>query len=169
MSKTFINQIPPEGGRKYSITANGDGTSVIKDVTQYIEEGTPWSAEDANQAMRLEDYGGSKTGVVKDSDKFGGHVPTYYGKAPVRRTATIGTAWEGAASPYTQTVAVAGILDSDCPHISPVYDADLDIALAQRDAWSMISRADTQAGAIVFKCFEDKPEVEIPVQIEVLR
>lgn len=56
MSKVFYDQIPPETGRKYSIMANPDNTSSIVDVTQYVQEGTAWSAADANEAMRKEDY-----------------------------------------------------------------------------------------------------------------
>jgi hypothetical protein len=56
LSKTFVDQIPPETGRKYNIISNGDGTSSIVDVTVYTQEGTAWGAVDANQAMRKEDY-----------------------------------------------------------------------------------------------------------------
>lgn len=83
-------------------------------------------------------------------------------------TAAIPTDWVG-DGPYTQMVAVAGILATDMPHITPVYDADSEKAMAQRDAWGCISRAEAAAGGIGFACFEDKPESAIPIQIEVMR
>lgn len=83
-------------------------------------------------------------------------------------TATVGTDWIG-SGPYTQTVAIAGILASDMPHVVPVYDADNTTAKAQREAWGCVSRGDAAAGGIQFTCFEDKPETAIPIQIEVMR
>lgn len=83
-------------------------------------------------------------------------------------TATVGTGWTG-SGPYTQTVAVAGVLASDMPHVVPVYDADNTTAQAQREAWGSVSRGVAAAGGIQFTCFEDKPETAIPIQIEVMR
>lgn len=83
-------------------------------------------------------------------------------------TGTLGTGWTG-SGPYTQTVAVSGILASDMPHVAPVYDADNTTAQAQREAWGCVSRGVAAAGGIQFTCFEDKPETAIPIQIEVMR
>lgn len=83
-------------------------------------------------------------------------------------TATVGTGWTG-SGPYTQTVAIAGILATDMPHVVPVYDADNTTAKAQREAWGCVSRGVAAAGGIQFTCFEDKPETAIPIQIEVMR
>ncbi len=83
-------------------------------------------------------------------------------------TATVGTGWTG-SGPYTQTVAIAGILATDMPHVVPVYDADNTTAQAQREAWGCVSRGVAAAGGIQFTCFEDKPEAAIPIQIEVMR
>lgn len=83
-------------------------------------------------------------------------------------TATLGTSWTG-SGPYTQTVAVAGILASDMPHIMPVYDAANATAIAQKEAWSCVSKAEAAAGGIKFTCFEDKPVAAVPLQIEVVR
>lgn len=83
-------------------------------------------------------------------------------------TATLGTGWTG-SGPYTQTVAVAGILATDMPHIMPVYDAANATAIAQKEAWSCVSKAEAAAGGIKFTCFEDKPGAAVPLQIEVVR
>lgn len=83
-------------------------------------------------------------------------------------TATITTTWSG-SGPYTQSVTVSGILESDMPHITPVYSSDNATAIAQKEAWSCISKAVTAANSITFSCFEDKPATEIPIQIEVMR
>ena len=83
-------------------------------------------------------------------------------------TATLSTSWTG-SGPYTQTVAVAGILATDMPHIMPVYSSDNATAITQKEAWSCVSKAEAAAGGIKFTCFEDKPGAEIPIQIEVMR
>lgn len=85
------------------------------------------------------------------------------------KTATISASWSGSAAPYTQSVTVAGILATDFPHITPVYSSTLATALAQKEAWSMVSKAVSNSGKITFTCFEEKPATAIPIQIEVTR
>lgn len=77
--------------------------------------------------------------------------------------------WQGAATPYTQTVAVAGILVTDTPHYTAVYSGTNDQKIAQQEAWSMVSEDSTANGSITFVCFEDKPEVDLALQLEVIR
>lgn len=87
----------------------------------------------------------------------------------ISTTATLGTGWSGDSAPYTQTVTVTGMLATDKPHISPVYSSDVSEALAQREAWGMVCDVDSSADKLTFTCFEDMPEVAIPIQIEVIR
>lgn len=84
-------------------------------------------------------------------------------------TATLGTAWTGSAEPYTQTISVPGILASDMPHITPVYSTDNATAFAQKEAWNCVSKGEAAANAVVFTCLEERPQAEIPIQIEVIR
>lgn len=83
-------------------------------------------------------------------------------------TATIGTGWTG-SGPYTQTVAVSGILASDMPHVVPVYSSDTATAIAQKEAWGCVSKGEAAAGGIKFTCFDSKPGTSVPIQIEVVR
>ena len=83
-------------------------------------------------------------------------------------TSTISTSWTG-SGPYTQTVAVAGILETDMPHVTPVYSGTNATAIAQKEAWAQVSRGEAAAGGIKFTCFTDKPVTAIPIQIEVVR
>ena len=77
--------------------------------------------------------------------------------------------WVGDTAPYVQTIEREGILESDRPHVTPVYSEELEKALAEKEAWAMVSDGETGEGTIIFTCFEDKPEVDIAVQIEVNR
>ena len=76
--------------------------------------------------------------------------------------------WSGTA-PYSQTIFVDGILDTDAPHISPVYSEVHETSVAEETAWSYVSKAVTSDGSITFSCFKKQPETTIIVQIEVLR
>ena len=84
-------------------------------------------------------------------------------------SATISTEWVGESEPYTQEVAVEGILASDIPHVGPVYSDDAKTAAAQKEAWGYVDMGISDDGKITFTCIEGKPETEIPIQIEVMR
>lgn len=71
-----------------------------------------------------------------------------------------------ASAPYTQTIAVEGILATDTPHWGVVYS---DAALAEKEAFSVVDELDTAAGSVTFTCFEEKPGVDLTIQMEVNR
>lgn len=77
--------------------------------------------------------------------------------------------WEGDKAPYTQRIGIEGILSTDTPHYGVVFDEDQDTRLAQREAFAMVDDLDTEDGAVIFTCFDDKPDVNIPIQMEVNR
>jgi hypothetical protein len=76
--------------------------------------------------------------------------------------------WSSEA-PYTQTVAVEGILAADWPHVCLVPSENVESALVQEENWGYVSRGMAEDGSITFTCYEDKPEVNLPLQIEVNR
>lgn len=92
-------------------------------------------------------------------------------KATVTKTTATLTAagWTGDAAPYTQTVTMEGIQASDAPHVAPVYSDALATKIAEKEAWAMVCEAEAAAGALAFTCFEEKPGVDITIQIEVVR
>lgn len=94
---------------------------------------------------------------------------TYVDSKRITKTETITTDWSGSDAPYTQSVTVSGILASDMPHIAPVYSTTNATAIAQKEAWACVSKAETSDGTITFTCFEEKPTIAIPIQIEVIR
>ena len=190
--KTVWKDHVVERPKTYRMVENADGTVTLVPVTgQVIQQGTALNAENLNHiedalaehdetlGKRLPVAGGTMEGGI---DMGGNAVKGL--KAPsagtdavtkdyvdgkrAAYTAVLTKQWVG-SGPYTQTVAVAGILASDMPHIMPVYDAANATAVAQKEAWSCVSKAEAAAGGIKFTCFEDKPGVEIPVQIEVMR
>lgn len=75
--------------------------------------------------------------------------------------------WTG-TGPYNQAVFLPQILETDTPHVAPVYDVDGAAAKKQMAAWQCVSFARAQNGQILFTCLDQKPETAIPIQIEVI-
>ena len=84
-------------------------------------------------------------------------------------TATLSTSWNGTSAPYTQTIGVEGVVETDTPHITPIYSQMLSTAILEKTAWGYVSKAESGQNAITFTCFETKPTTAITVQIEVIR
>lgn len=82
-----------------------------------------------------------------------------------------GEVWktEQVTAPYSQVVTLEGVLETDHPHVMPVYSEELETALLEKEAWAMVSKAETADGSITFTCFEEKPATAISLQIEVNR
>lgn len=93
---------------------------------------------------------------------------SYTDSKRLTKTATITTTWSG-SGPYTQAVSVSGILATDMPHIMPVYSTTNATAIAQKEAWACVSKAETSANTITFTCFEEAPTTAVQIQIEVMR
>lgn len=90
--------------------------------------------------------------------------------------------WTGEVAPYTQTIAVEGILETDTPHWGLVYsDAPeetgeesgeedvIALKLTEKENYNLVDDLDTADGSVTFTCFELKPEVALTIQMEVNR
>ena len=77
--------------------------------------------------------------------------------------------WVGNTAPYTQRIGIEGILSTDRPHYSAVYDKNQNTRLAQKEAFALVDDLDTEDGVLIFTCFEDKPKVGLSIQLEVNR
>lgn len=86
----------------------------------------------------------------------------------VSKLATLSTNWTG-TGPYTQSLSLTGILNTDSPHVGPVLDENKETALKQLESWNKVSFARAGDGEIVFTCLEEKPDTAVPIQIEVVR
>lgn len=69
-------------------------------------------------------------------------------------------------APYTQTVAVEGILATDRPHYGVVYSDNWE---AEKEAFALVDTLDTAEGSVTFTCFAEKPEADLTIQMEVNR
>jgi hypothetical protein len=88
--------------------------------------------------------------------------------ARTHMTATVtllASGWSEAA-PYTQTVAVAGISATDMAHYGLVYTDNRE---AEKEAFALVDELDSSDGTVTFTCFEEKPETDLTIQMEVNR
>ena len=81
---------------------------------------------------------------------------------------TLDTSWSGSAAPYSKSVTVTGILETDTPIIDVVMSGTYETDKARQEAWAYIYRAVTSNNSITFYASE-KPTVNLPVQIKVVR
>ena len=79
------------------------------------------------------------------------------------------TSWQGSSAPYTQSVDVEGILETDRPHYAPVYSDAISTKRLEKKAWDCVSDTDTRDGSVLFTCFDKKPTFGVNVMIEVNR
>lgn len=91
------------------------------------------------------------------------------GALHVTTTATLDEGQWSNSAPFEQSIVIPGIIESDVPHITPVYSTTNTTAITQKEAWACVSNAIAENGVIRFICFEDKPTTTIPIQIEVNR
>lgn len=84
-------------------------------------------------------------------------------------TGTLTSSGWTSAAPYTQTVNVSGILATDVPIVDLVLSSTTSTAISQTEAWSCVSKIETAAGSITATCLEEKPAIDIPIQLKVVR
>ena len=163
----FVN--PSEGlSMTGEIRMNGNplsGLPAPTDGTQAANKGYVDAAK--AEAGAYTDAAKAEAKTYTDTAKA--EANAYTDSRHITKTATITTTWSGSAAPYTQVISVAGISESDTPHITPVYSTTNATAIAQKEAWACVSKAVTAADKLTFTCFEDKPTTAIPIQIEVNR
>ena len=88
-----------------------------------------------------------------------------------RYSATFTAAGWSASAPYTQTASAAGVLATDDPFV----DVDMSGAsgsaqgAALTEAWGFVGRVTAGSGKITAYCYEEKPAVNLPVILKVVR
>ena len=98
-----------------------------------------------------------------------GYVDTKVAGAHLAAQVTLTAAGWSGNGPYTQKVNVNGILASDRVHWGVVYSSNAQTALVEKEAFALVDDLDSAAGSVTFTCFEEKPDVDLTVQLEVNR
>jgi hypothetical protein len=76
--------------------------------------------------------------------------------------------WIG-SGPFTQTVAVNGILSTDRPHWDVMLSTNTSAAIAELESFAVVDDLDTANNSVMFTCLQEKPEVNLTIQMEVNR
>ena len=124
--KTDYKDAMYDGQRRYRLIPNEDGTYSLPDETTYTQKGDKFGANDINSTNKAV----NQLGHVKE----------------VTLTAT---GWSSSA-PYTQTVNVSGMVETDRPTVSlylpdGITAADVDL---QSKAYDCVNRAVSGNGSI---------------------
>lgn len=93
----------------------------------------------------------------------------YVDQRRLTKTVTLRTALWSSALPYTQYCALSEVQSTDWIHIEPAYTGLLETDLAIKAAFACISYAYAQTKYITVQCFEEKPEVDLKLYVEVFR
>lgn len=170
--------VPTEHFEK-SIEANAKAAKEAQDTADQAKKDAESAQKTADNA--LPKAGGDMTGNINMGDKkvTGLGEPTdgkdavnkKYVDEKVKLFMVILNAenWEGEEAPYKQTISVEGILGTDRPHYGLIYSEETETVLAEKEAWVLVDDLDTADGSVTFTCFEDKPEINLSVQMEVHR
>ena len=114
--------------------------------------------------------GSRVTGLGEPEDAGDASTKGYVdGKHFIATVSLPAAGWAGDAAPYTQTVAVPGILETDRPHYGVIYSGTAEEKGLQKDGFAVVDDLDTGTGSVTFTCFEEAPEVDLTVQLEVNR
>ena len=76
-------------------------------------------------------------------------------------------AWIGDSAPYSQSITLTGVEGIQHIKAVPTFYGALDADVALSESCSMISYATYAGNVVTFKCLSEKPEVDVPVQLEV--
>lgn len=157
-----------------TLAAGSDATVTVTEVggVKHFAFGVPKGTDGLGTGdMSKSTYDTDSDGIVDNSEKLEGHTAAYFATAdhthdyaaPAKlRTATLGVAeWSGAEAPFTQTVAVEGVLEDpllQAIHISP--------APGYGTMWGTSGVECTEQGenSLTFTC-ETAPENDITVNI----
>jgi len=130
------------------------------------------NAHSAQFSAKLDKSGGTMTGMLTlysdPSQPMHAATKQYVDSKTSIFNVTLDTSWSGSAAPYSKSVTVTGILETDTPIIDVVMSGTYATDKARQEAWAYIYRAVTGNNSITFYASE-KPSVNLPVQIKVVR
>ena len=156
-----------------TLTAADVGAATTSDISSAINTHDGNSgAHSAQFGAKLDKSGGTMTGMLTlhDDPSQSMHAATkqYVDSKTSILNVTLDTSWSGSAAPYSKSITVTGILETDTPIIDVVMSGTYATDEARQEAWGYVYRAVTANNSITFYANE-KPTVELPVQIKVVR
>lgn len=166
-----VNGLVPPGGGYLSqeggtMTGNIDmsGNSITNLKTP-VNDG-----DAAPKGYVLPISGGAMTGPMTVLDPSDAGNPATKGYVDNKHFAAVvdlpASGWSGGA-PAVQEIALDGILATDNPHYGIVYSVGN--VEAEKEAFALVDELETEAGKLIFRCYGDRPAIDLRVQLEVNR
>lgn len=136
--KDDILDISVNEKRKYRQINNGDGTISLEDVTVYLQVGDNFGANDLNK--------------IAGSAKF------------VEKTGTLlASNWVGTESPYTNTLAMDGVTETNIVEIVTPSNVTAEEVIAFQSA--QILNGTQTLGSITLNAWGEVPGIDLPITI----
>ena len=154
--------------------ANNTASNAYNMAENALETAESKMASDGSVAMAADfDMGENKIINVLEPDNPTDAANKAYVDSK-RITATVslkstGWATTTGSAPYYQTVAVASVLASDTPHWGVVYSSSDSTRLAEKTAYALVDDMEAEDGSVTFYCFEERPDTDLTIQMEVNR
>lgn len=177
-SVSFVNGRAPDGEGNAVITgaeiaqSEGSGTTVAEALEARLKKSEVYDGLDQEEAGYALDarQGKALTEALDEArTSLGQRIE---GKASTARYgATLKAGGWSAGAPYEQTVAVSGVLATDDPFV----DVDMSGAGSASagteltEAWMLVGRVKANEGSVTAYCYEDRPAVDIPLILKVVR
>ena len=143
MLKTDYKADVFEGNRKYQIIQDGEGKSEIQDVTVYSQEGDVFGPKDINT------------------------INTEINRMTREVELTLEAANWSSTAPYTQSVVVPGLKETD--HVQMVSAIKTDTASATASVWdkmgALVKAGKAMDGQAIFCCPIKKPTSDFNVKL----
>jgi len=89
--------------------------------------------------------------------------------APQQKTATLAADGWSVAAPYTQTVAVDGLLATDTPLVDVALASSAETAVLQLEAYGLLGRVTAADGQLTAICYAEAPTVALTLLLKVVR
>lgn len=140
-------------GHEASYFASQEGMeTVIAEI--YAEKGA------ANGMATLDENG--KLVQIPTVEEVGAAVTETY-------TAVLSADAWGDSAPYMQAATVSGLTENDTPIVDLILSSITDTAISELEAWGLVNSINTTVNGITATCLEDKPSIDLNVQIKVVR
>ena len=156
----LLSQISEKLAEKLSISGGDMRGNISMNRNMVKNLGTPSEPRDATSKEYVDV---ALTDAVDDVKEYVDSRVQYFD------VVVTADAWAGDSAPFKQTIAVEGMMAKYRPHYGLVYSEDIETAIAEKDAWTLVDDLDTADGSVTFTCFEEKPEISLNVQMEVNR
>lgn len=160
MASHYIRNVPEPVDQTHAVPKSYADRMLKKDGTDRMEGDLDMDSHRmVNLLAPTKDHHAVNKAYLRD------YVALKYLYAEVTLTAD---GWSEAA-PYTQTVELEKIRETDHPHWALILSDDGETALDEKDAYALVDRLNTAEGTLIFTCLEEKPDMDLNIRVEVNR